>query len=98
MKTSETLLVIRDEHNALAGMLQSMNLLMRRGPGEDPQRFFDTLEAMLFYIDEFPERLHHTKESDLLFPRVAKLSPETADTITRLEQDHGRGEIGRAHV
>ncbi|MEY5097349.1 MAG: hypothetical protein RJA36_68 [Pseudomonadota bacterium] len=92
MKTPETLRVIRDEHNALAGMLQSLNLLIRRGPGEDPQRYFETLEAMLFYIDEFPERLHHTKESDLLFPRVAKLAPETANAIVRLEHDHAKGE------
>ena len=31
---------------------------------------FSTLRAMLFYIDEFPERLHHPKESDLLFPEA----------------------------
>ncbi|MEO0003307.1 MAG: hypothetical protein RLZZ22_999, partial [Pseudomonadota bacterium] len=48
MKTPETLRVIRDEHNALSGMLQSLSLLIRRGPGADVQRFFDTLEAMLF--------------------------------------------------
>ncbi len=92
MKIPETLRVIRDEHNALAGMLQSLSLLIRRGPGDERQRFFDTLEAMLFYIDEFPERLHHTKESDLLFPRVAKLAPQTTGAIARLEQDHAKGE------
>lgn len=92
MKTPETLRVIRDEHNALSGMLQSLSLLIRRGPGDDPQRFFDTLEAMLFYIDEFPERLHHMKESDLLFPRVVKLAPQTAEVINRLEHDHAKGE------
>ncbi len=92
MKTPETLRVIRDEHNALSGMLQSLSLLIRCGPGGDPQRFFDTLEAMLFYIDEFPERLHHTKESDLLFPRVVELAPQTAEAIARLEHDHAKGE------
>lgn len=92
MRVPETLRVIRDEHNALAGMLQSMSLLVRQGPGSDPQRFFATLEAMLFYIDEFPERLHHPKESELLFPRVAKLAPQTAAAIERLGQDHHKGE------
>jgi hemerythrin-like domain-containing protein len=47
---------------------------------------------MLFYIDEFPERLHHTKESELLFPPVARLAPETCEVIARLEKDHARGE------
>src|SRR5690606_26436490 len=46
------------------------------------------LRAMLFYIAEFPERLHHPKESNLLFPRVARVAPQTLETIKRLEMDH----------
>jgi hemerythrin-like domain-containing protein len=47
---------------------------------------------MLFYIDEFPERLHHTKESELLFPKVRARVPELAETLDRLDRDHGQGE------
>ncbi|WP_299019712.1 hemerythrin domain-containing protein [uncultured Tepidimonas sp.] len=92
MHASSALRTIRDEHAALAAMLQSLLWLIRRGPGDDRARFFDTLRAMLFYIDEFPERLHHPKESDLLFPRVAKREPAVLPVITRLEQDHMKGE------
>lgn len=92
MHPSSALRTIRDEHAALAAMLQSLLWLVRRGPGDDRARFFDTLRAMLFYIDEFPERLHHPKESDLLFPRVAKREPAVLPVITRLEQDHMKGE------
>ena len=87
-----SLQIIRDEHSSLAAMLQSMRMLVERGPGDEPERFFDVLRAMLFYIDEFPERLHHPKESDLMFPRVAKSSPELMDVISRLERDHMNGE------
>lgn len=80
--------IIRDEHSSLAAMLQSMRLLVDQGPGNDPRNFFDTLRAMLFYIDEFPERLHHPKETDLLFPRVAAVSPEVGVAIARLDRDH----------
>lgn len=90
--TPETLRVIQDEHMALSAMLQSVHLLIRRGPGDDRRAFFDTLRAMLFYIDEFPERLHHPKESNLLFPRVVRLAPQTMDVVQRLEQEHLRGE------
>ena len=45
-----------------------------------------------FYIDEFPERLHHPKESNLLFPRVAKSSPHVMGTVDRLERDHMHSE------
>ena len=92
MHPSSALRTIRDEHAALAAMLQSLLWLVRLGPGDDRARFFDTLRAMLFYIDEFPERLHHPKESDLLFPRVAKREPALLSVIAQLEQDHMKGE------
>lgn len=87
-----SLQTIKDEHAALAAMLQSLLLMLDRGPGDEPERFFDVLRAMLFYIDEFPERLHHPKESDLLFPRVVRLAPQTLEAITQLEKDHARSE------
>ncbi|HEY1231127.1 MAG TPA: hypothetical protein VGF26_27815 [Ramlibacter sp.] len=56
-----TLQFIRGEPAALRATLQSMRMLMERGPGDAPGQFFEVLQAMLFYIDEFPERLHHPK-------------------------------------
>lgn len=74
-------------------MLQSMLLMISRGPGADTARFFEVLRAMLFYIDEFPERQHHPKESDLLFPRLVLLAPETLDAVVQLEAEHAAGEF-----
>ena len=68
--------IIRDEHAAVAAVLRSLLQMVERGPGDEPMRFFDVLRAMLFYIDEFPERLHHPKESDLLFPKIARVAPQ----------------------
>ena len=88
----ESIRIIHDEHGALSAMLRSLRMMVERGPGKEAGSFFDVLRAMLFYIDEFPERLHHTKESELLFPPVARLAPETQEVIASLEQDHARGE------
>ena len=88
----ESIRIIHDEHAALSAMLRSLGMMVERGPGDEAESFFDVLRAMLFYIDEFPERLHHPKESDLLFPRVARLAPEIMETIVRLEKDHAAGE------
>jgi hemerythrin-like domain-containing protein len=88
----ESIRIIHDEHDALSAMLRSLRMMVERGPANEPENFFDVLRAMLFYIDEFPERLHHTKESELLFPPVARLAPETREVIERLEKDHARGE------
>ena len=87
-----SLQIIRDEHAALAAMLRSLAMMIERGPGDAPERFFDVLRAMLFYIDEFPERLHHPKESDLLFPRLVRAAPELMPVMQRLEADHMSGE------
>jgi hemerythrin-like domain-containing protein len=84
--------VIHDEHAALAAMLRSLLMMVDRGPGEEPEAFFDVIRAMLFYIDEFPEKLHHPMESDVLFPRVARHAPALLPVIERLERDHMKGE------
>lgn len=87
------LLAIQREHTAMSAVLQSILLMLDHGPGNHPERFFDVMRAMLFYIDEFPERLHHPKESNLLFPRLARLAPELLPVIDRLEHDHMAGEV-----
>jgi hemerythrin-like domain-containing protein len=88
----ESIRIIHDEHAAMAAMLQSLRMMVKRGPGNESASFFDVLRAMLFYIDEFPERLHHTKETELLFPPVAARAPHLREAIERLDNDHALGE------
>lgn len=80
--------IIRDEHLSVSSVLRSLLQMLQRGPGDEPERFFDVVRAMLFYIDEFPERLHHPKESDLLFPKLLRRAPELLPVIQTLEKDH----------
>jgi hemerythrin-like domain-containing protein len=84
--------VIRDEHQALAAMLRSMLMLLEQHRRTRTAPDFGLLRAMLFYVDEFPERLHHPKESELLFPQLRRNCPELAPVIDRLEHEHHRGE------
>ncbi len=72
---ARALQIIQDEHQAVSAMLRSLNMLLRQARDERRPPPFDVLRAMLFYIDEFPERRHHPKESDLLFPKIARVSP-----------------------
>jgi len=87
-----TLTIIRDEHQALAAMLRSLSMLLaeHRRKGAPPD--FGVLRAMLLYVDEFPEKLHHTKESELLFPMLRSRSAEAADVLDKLDHDHAQGE------
>lgn len=87
-----TLDTLHDEHQALAAMLRSLAMLVAQSRRDQRLPDFEVLRAMLFYIDEFPERLHHPKESELLFPAVIARCPELAPVVTRLDKDHAAGE------
>lgn len=87
-----TLRVIRDEHAALEAMLRSLLLLLAQHRRQDSAPDFAVLRAMLFYIDEFPERLHHAKESKLLFPRLRLRSSKADKVLDRLDREHASGE------
>lgn len=90
--TIRTLEIIRDEHQALAAMLRSLSMLLAHARRHGALPDFDVLRAMMFYIDEFPERLHHTKESELLFPLLRERAPALAPVLDQLDRDHERGE------
>lgn len=90
--THASVTIILQEHRALSAMLRAILLLLgehrRRGTLPD----FGALRAMLFYVDEFPEKLHHPKESRLLFPKLRGHSAHSDGMLDRLYRDHERGE------
>jgi hemerythrin-like domain-containing protein len=90
--THLTLTVIRDEHQALAAMLRSILLLLQQHRRQGTLPDFSALRAMIFYVDEFPEKRHHKQESELLFPKLRARSPLFRDVLDRLDEDHARGE------
>jgi hemerythrin-like domain-containing protein len=83
-----TLRVIRDEHGVLSAVLRSISLLLSESKRHRIQLDFTVLRAMLFYIDEFPEKVHHTKESELLFPKIRERSGERGAVLDRLDAEH----------
>ncbi|MGE0311856.1 MAG: hemerythrin domain-containing protein [Lautropia sp.] len=90
--THKALQIIRAEHGALSAMLHALRALCPKEGVSPTAADFELMRAILFYIDEFPERLHHTKESELLFPMVRRRAPESAAMLDRLDAEHARGE------
>lgn len=84
--------IIRQEHAALAAMLRSIVMLLDSQRREGVAPDFAALRAMLFYVDEFPERRHHRKESELLFPKLRARTPLSRDLLDHLDHDHAWGE------
>lgn len=89
---ARTLQIIQEEHQALAAMLRSLSMLLAHARRHGAMPDFDVLRAMMLYIDEFPERLHHPKETELLFPLLRERAPELGPVIDRLDVDHAHGE------
>ena len=90
--THPSLTIICQEHRALSAMLRAITLLLGEHRRRNTLPDFDALQAMLFYVDEFPEKLHHPKESRLLFPKLRGRDAHTDAVLDRLDRDHAHGE------
>jgi hemerythrin-like domain-containing protein len=88
MTAHATLRIIRNEHGVLSAVLRSIGLLLSESRRRGMKLDYKVLRAMLFYIDEFPERVHHPKESELLFPALRRRSSTAAKVLERLDRDH----------
>ena len=86
--------VIRAEHRSLAAVIHGLRHLVREVREHGARPDFGLLEAMLRYIDAFPERLHHPKEDRYLFRRLRERDPAKC---THPRRARGRTRAGRAH-
>jgi len=81
-----------DEHRSIAAVLHAMRYLVRAkrdsGAKIDPQVF----GAMLYYLDVFPERLHHPKEEAVFFGVLRQRTHEADSVLEELGREHKYGE------
>lgn len=84
--------LIVQEHRALGAVLRALDAQIAQAhrPGAQPD--FAAMRAMLFYMNEVPARVHHSSESELLFPCIRKRCPALSPVLERLETEHARGE------
>ena len=85
------LTIILDEHRSMAAVTHGLRFLVgeMREKGSEPDS--KLLWAMLYYIDTFPQKLHHPKEEAYLFRRL-KMRTRAADAaILKLEEQHRSG-------
>lgn len=92
---NSALAIIRDEHRSLAAVVHGLRYLIREMRERQAAPDFRLLWAMIFYLDEFPEKLHHPKENAYLFARLRERTREANAVIAQLEQQHidGAGHI-----
>ena len=79
---------LREEHRSIAAVLHGLLALVRTLADPRVLPEFPVLHAMIRYIDAFPERLHHPKEDNFLFARLAARAPESIPLVERLRAEH----------
>ena len=83
--------IIRDEHRSLAAVIHGLEYLIREArDGRAPPQI-PLLRAMLYYINTFPEKLHHPKEDAYLFRMLRLRTSEFNDTLDELGRQHAAG-------
>lgn len=87
----ESIRIIHDEHRSMSSVLHALAHLthMAKDPAIEPD--FNVFRAVIRYIDQYPERLHHPKEDKYLFARLSAVCPESRPLIERLESEHREG-------
>ena len=82
---------IRDEHRSISAVLHGLKQLARDAQDARVKPGFEALRAMIRYIDEYPERLHHPKEDEHLFSRVEARAPQARALVAALKAEHVEG-------
>lgn len=84
--------IIIKEHQQLSAVVAGMQrfvALLESGASAPPMTVF---RAMLYYIREYPEQIHHPKEDVYLFARLRARTDALDDVIDELESQHAQGE------
>jgi hemerythrin-like domain-containing protein len=91
---------IRSEHRSLGAVLQTLKAMVTEVLDGGATPDFPLFWRMLYYIEQYPDRLHHPKEDQELFPRVRARSPAAGAIIDKLERDHEQcaGQLDQVRV
>lgn len=81
---------IRQEHRSLVQVLELLRHLLRDIAAAHTAPEYHLLSLALYYIDDFPCRLHHPKEDQYLFTAIRRHTGEFDALLDELQADHAR--------
>ena len=83
--------IIYDEHRSISAVLSGLKALAKMAHESSVRPDFAVFRAMVYYIDAFPERMHHPKEDAHLFARLLLRDPAARELIDALQSEHIQG-------
>lgn len=90
--------IIHDEHRALAAVLHGLSYVVEGIEKDNLDVDFQLLAAMIEYVTEVPEKVHHPKEDGYLFSKLRQRSAEAASILDDLEAEHRQGPLMTASL
>lgn len=83
--------ILHDEHRSFAAVVHGLKYLLRevREKGGEPD--FKLLWSMIYYLDAFPEKIHHPKEDAYLFARLRTRTREADAVLDQMAREHVDG-------
>ncbi|MDG3066383.1 hemerythrin domain-containing protein [Thauera mechernichensis] len=84
--------ILMDEHQSLAAIIHAIRHMIGEIGAGRLQPDHKLLEAMVHYLDAYPERRHHPKEDEFLFGPLRALTHDADAALDRLEAEHAQAE------
>ncbi|MGZ5093078.1 MAG: hemerythrin domain-containing protein [Burkholderiales bacterium] len=81
---------IHEEHRTLRTVLAILQRLLHDSRDYAAEPDFGLLCTALYYIDDFPERVHHPKEDRYLFAAMRRRTDRFDSVLERLRGEHAR--------
>ena len=83
--------IIYDEHRSISAVLSGLKSLAQMAKEGKVKPDFRVFRAMIYYIDAFPERMHHPKEDAYLFAHLLRRDPGARELVDALKAEHVLG-------
>lgn len=80
------------DHRSISAVLDAMQHLVRRHTAAGGAADVKVYRAILYYLDVFPERHHHPKEEQSLFPAIRAHTHDADSALDTLTRQHAAGE------
>ena len=87
-RLNPAVVTIHQEHLSLSAVINAMRYLVQQVHSGEATPDVPLFKAILSYIQNFPEKLHHPKEEMYLFRKVREHTDEINEVLNELERQH----------
>jgi hemerythrin-like domain-containing protein len=93
ISTPISITIIQEEHEHLSSIMERMLSFVRTLEEVNTNVDLSVFRAMLYYIGQYPERVHHPKEDQYLFAKIKDRTHQLDTELDHLSEQHSKGEL-----